>query len=90
MFKIGSEIRLSASDLVGHLACRHLTGLDLAVAKGQLAKPKVWDPLLELLAMRGDLHEQGYIEHLKASGHAVTVISEAGAMPARHRKHWKQ
>src|SRR3954468_14705475 len=78
MLKSGSEIRLSASDLVGHLACRHLTGLDLAVANGQLSKPKVWDPLLELLAMRGDLHEQGDIEHLKASGHAVTVIFGAG------------
>src|SRR4051812_5389783 len=77
MLKTGSQMRLSASDLVGHLACRHLTGLDLAVANGQLSKPKVWEPLLELLALRGDLHEQGYIQHLKTSGHSVTVIAGA-------------
>jgi hypothetical protein len=42
MLKLGEGIRLSASDLVGHLNCRNLTELDLAVAKGNLAKPKVW------------------------------------------------
>jgi hypothetical protein len=52
MRKIESAIQLSASDLVGHLNCRYLTGLDIAVANGKLAKPIVWDPSLELLAER--------------------------------------
>ena len=78
MIKAGETIRLSASDLVGHLNCRHLTGLDLAFADGKLSKPKIWDPLLEILAERGALHEQGFVEHLKASGHCVTVIDGIG------------
>ena len=45
---IDDSIKLSATDLVGHLNCGHLTGLDLAVANGMLAKPHVWDPLLEI------------------------------------------
>jgi hypothetical protein len=68
MFNANGAIRLSASDLVGHLNCRHLTELDLAVSNGKLSKPKIWDPLLEILTERGALHEQAFIEHLEASG----------------------
>ena len=60
MIKAGGTIRLSASDLVGHLNCRHLTDLDLAVADGKLSKPQIWDPLFEILVERGALHEQGF------------------------------
>jgi predicted RecB family nuclease len=75
MFRARESLQLSASDLVGHLNCRHLTILDLAVVNGSLAKPKVWDPLLALLAERGNRHEKSYVEHLRASGRAVTVIN---------------
>ncbi|WP_245322006.1 TM0106 family RecB-like putative nuclease [Mesorhizobium sp. WSM1497] len=61
-------MHLTATDLVGHLNCRHLTHLDLAVAKGALAKPASYDPFLEILRERGALHEQAYIDNLKASG----------------------
>ena len=61
-------IVLSASDLTGHLHCGHLTALDVEVAKGARLKPKVWDPVLELLAERGALHEASYLDHLRASG----------------------
>jgi uncharacterized protein len=57
MHSNGAKIVLSASDLTGHLNCRHLTALDLEVAKGTRPKPKVWEPMLELLAERGALHE---------------------------------
>ena len=60
MLKVGETIHLTASDLVGHLDCHDKTRLDLAVANGALAKPKIWDPVLELLAERGALREQGY------------------------------
>ena len=78
MQKLGSSILLSASDLVGHLHCRHLTALDIAVADGRLAKPKAWDPFQEILRERGRRHEADYIEHLKQSGLAVTVIEGVG------------
>ena len=68
MQKTAGALSLSASDLVGHLNCRYLTELDIAVASGTLSKPVVWDPLLELLVERGNLHERGYLEHLRAAG----------------------
>ena len=79
MQRIGDDIHLSASDLVGHLNCQHLTGLDLAVANGALAKPKVWDdPLLEILWERGSRHEKEYVDHLTASGLSVVAIDGVG------------
>jgi uncharacterized protein len=67
-------VRLSASDLVGHLNCRYLTGRDFAVARGELEKPTVWDPVLEVLAERGALHEQSYLDHLEANGYPIVSI----------------
>ena len=64
MRKTGDSFELSASDLIGYLNCRHLAALDRAVAEGALAKPKVWDPLLDILRERGAIHEQNYVEHL--------------------------
>lgn len=78
MQKLGDSIQLSATDLVGHLNCRHLTSLDIAVANGTLKKPKVWDPLLEILWERGARHEQGFVEHLKSQGLSITVIDGVG------------
>ena len=70
----GQTIRLSASDLVGHLNCRHLTDLNRAVAQGDLAAPKVWDPSLEALWERGKEHEASYVEHLTSQGLEVVTI----------------
>ena len=75
MLKVGNTVQLSASDLVGHLNCRNLTELDLAVAKGALAKPRVWDPLLDVARERGLRHEQGYVDHLRAKGFEVETLA---------------
>src|SRR6266566_371527 len=53
MLSVDGVVHLSASDLVGHLNCDYLTALDLAVARGELDKPSVWDPVLEVLVERG-------------------------------------
>ncbi|RWJ74663.1 MAG: TM0106 family RecB-like putative nuclease [Mesorhizobium sp.] len=74
MEKIGGSFRLSAGDLVGYLNCHHLTALDRAVAEGTRAKPKVWDPLLEILRERGWIHEQNYVDHLTNAGLKVVRI----------------
>ena len=67
-------IQLSASDLVAHLNCGHLTELDLNVASGTLHKPKIWDPLLEILRERGHRHEQAFTDHLTDQGlNAITI-----------------
>ena len=79
MFRLDGVMHLSASDLVGHLNCRYLTSLDLAVANGERAKPFfVADPLLEVLAERGALHEQSYLKHLEAAGFSVVKIDGVG------------
>ena len=60
MQKTGDKLLLSASDLVGHLACRHLTQLNQAVTRGELAAPMFFDPLLELLKERGFTEGAGH------------------------------
>jgi uncharacterized protein len=64
--------------LVGHLNCGYLTYLDLAVAKGEVEKPFVWDPLLAVLAERGARHEVSYLEPLETSGLGVARIDGIG------------
>jgi hypothetical protein len=78
MLSVEGVVHLSASDLVGHLNCHYLTGLDLAVARGELDKPSVWDPVLEVLVERGALHEQSYLDHLEANGLPVVRIDGVG------------
>ena len=74
MKKIIDVIQLSASDLVSHTNCSHLTELDLSVASGTLKKPHVWDPLLEILRERGLRHEQEFVDHLREQGLKTVVI----------------
>ena len=72
-------IRLSASDLANHLACRHLTALDLAVAHGRL-RPPVWrDPALVVLQQRGVLHERSFVEHLRSQELVIVELEEEGS-----------
>ncbi|GGL29256.1 TM0106 family RecB-like putative nuclease [Caulobacter rhizosphaerae] len=71
----GHTIGLSATDLVGHLNCRHLTNLDRLVAQGGLGPPKVWDPALEALWERGKQHEASYVDHLIEQGLEVVTIA---------------
>jgi uncharacterized protein len=78
MLILDSSIQLSATDLVGHLNCDHLTSLDLQVAQGKLEKPHFWDPLLEILQQRGAQHEADYVGHLRNAGLSVTVIGGKG------------
>ena len=59
------ELILSPTDLSSFLACRHKTGLDLAVARGALAKPEWSDPVGQSLRERGLEHEQRYLQWLK-------------------------
>ena len=66
--------QFSASDLVGYLSCNHSSMLDIQVANGSLKKPSYYDPLLEILRERGQLHETAFIEHLKAQGKDVVLI----------------
>jgi predicted RecB family nuclease len=65
------QIRLSASDLSNHLACRHVTTLDLQVARGERAAPDWAAPDLKVVQELGLRHEAAYLAHLGTQG--VTV-----------------
>ncbi|MCK1417622.1 TM0106 family RecB-like putative nuclease [Bradyrhizobium sp. CW4] len=79
MQKDGAAIIFSAGDLVGHLNCRYLTQLDLKVAHGEVAKPRLRDdPALDALVERGKIHEQGFVDHLAKQGGSVAVIAGVG------------
>src|ERR1700689_1550944 len=78
MQQVANDIRFSASDLVGHLDCHHLTALDAAVARGSLNKPKIWDPVLQTLVERGLAHEREYVETFRESGVSVVEIAGGG------------
>jgi uncharacterized protein len=58
-------IRLAATDLSNHLACRHLTSLDLSVARGEKRAPEWAAPDLVIIQERGKRHEAAYLAHLK-------------------------
>ncbi len=65
------KLVVSATDLVGFLACGHLTNLDRALVAGKIAKPdRGDDPGLDLLRRRGWEHEQRYIEELEGGEEA--------------------
>jgi predicted RecB family nuclease len=67
--KISSgHLRLSASDLSNHLACRHVTTLDLEVARGLRAEPDWAAPDLKVIQELGLRHEAAYLAHLRGQG----------------------
>jgi predicted RecB family nuclease len=70
----GGMLRLSATDIANHLACRHLTWLDRCAAEGKIPAPAWRDPGLELLRERGFRHERAFVEHLEAAGVRVVQV----------------
>ena len=78
MNTVDGKIQFSASDLVNHLACRHLTALNFEVASSLRPAPNSWDPTLELLRERGLAHEKDYIRHLEDAGCQVTSLDGVG------------
>ncbi len=71
---IDGRLVYSASDLVGFLACGHLTNLERAAAAGLVRRPMREDKELALMMRRGVAHEQRYLAELRAAGSQVTLI----------------
>jgi predicted RecB family nuclease len=66
---------VSATDLVGYLACDHLATLELGRVEGLWEKPiRKDDPTIELIQQKGDLHEADYLASLRADGLNVIEI----------------
>ena len=89
MDRASGKLIVSASDLVGHLACGHLSVLDLEALDGGLARPARDDPELEVLQRRGLEHEAAYLASLVDTGLSITEIAElshrAGCQQHRRR-----
>ena len=68
MILASNQLRLSATDLANHLACHHVTTLDLAAARGERTAPAWRSPDLRVIQELGLRHESAYLESLRASG----------------------
>ncbi len=66
----------SATDLVGFLACGHLTDLERCALAGLTRRPDRPDPQLDRIRKRGYEHEQRYKSDLAAGGRQVTDLDE--------------
>ncbi len=69
-------LRLSPSDLANHLACPHLTQLQLKVQRKELVRPVLDDAYGSLIRDKGRLHERAYLERLEAAGKSVLRMAE--------------
>ena len=74
----GTDLILSATDVSAFLACRHLTTLELAAARGGPKRPHFHDPGMEVLRQRGEEHEQKVLAGYRAAGLDVETIPRAG------------
>lgn len=76
MQHLDGSLVVSASDLVAHLACRHVTWVDGLAANGHLSKPRRNDPMLELLRQRGLDHERTYLDLLSTEGRSIVNLDQ--------------
>jgi uncharacterized protein len=70
----------AATDLVGYLACEHLTGLERAALAGLTRRPERSDPELDVIRKRGFEHEQRFLADLRGQGRSVVEISLDGSI----------
>src|SRR5215472_1665692 len=75
---IDHTVAVSATDLANHLSCRHLTMLDLLLAKKQIPAPSWDNPHVRVLQQRGLEHEKAYIVSLRGQGLSIADFSGEG------------
>ncbi|MBA2757317.1 MAG: hypothetical protein H0U37_07740, partial [Chloroflexi bacterium] len=68
-------IIVSATDLVGFLACDHLSTLELGRVEGRWERPpRREDPTVQLMQDRGDAHEAAHLQRLRDLGRSIVEI----------------
>lgn len=75
---VSQRLRLSATDLSNHLACHHLSVLDLSVARGERKSPEWKSPDLEIVRQHGMEHELAYLRYLEKLGFSVSDLRATG------------
>jgi predicted RecB family nuclease len=73
----------AATDLVGYLACEHLTKLERAAMAGLTTRPERIDPELDIIRRRGFEHEQRYLGDLRTQGKRIVEIALDGSIADR-------
>jgi uncharacterized protein len=71
---VAKQIRLAATDLSNHLACRHVTTLDLGAARGEKYAPEWKAPDLAVIQELGARHEAAYLNFLRETGVSVVEL----------------
>jgi predicted RecB family nuclease len=79
------RLGFSPSDLNDFVECVHLTALELAAARGELARPEREDPQAELVRRKGQEHEAAHLSRLEAEGRTVVRIPDDGTWEERAR-----
>ena len=62
------NILFSPSDLNAFLECEHLTQLEMAVARHEVARPSDENPQADLVKRKGDDHEAAYLQLWSSRG----------------------
>lgn len=85
MYEGTDGLVISPTDLTKHLACPHVTTLDLAVARGEIPASSKTDAALELIFRLGLDHERAYLERLRAAGKQIVEIDPEGTIDDQSR-----
>jgi predicted RecB family nuclease len=78
---VSGEVRLAATDVSNHLACHHLTSLELSAARGERERPQWEAPDLAVIRELGLRHEARYLAFLEKNG--LEVLNLSGMDEAR-------
>lgn len=73
---VSGAVRLAATDVSNHLACHHLTNLEVSVARGERSAPKWQSPEAVVIRERGLVHEKAYLQHLTDQGIEALNLSD--------------
>jgi predicted RecB family nuclease len=76
---LSTQLRLSATDVSNHLACRHLTTLDISEARGERQAPQWRAPDLKVIQELGFQHEARYLKHLADQGLEILNLDKSGS-----------
>ena len=78
MRRVDGRLVLSATDLTKHVACAHVTTLDLGDLDPQptldAPVPDAPDEALDLIFAKGLAHERAYLQQLRAQGRELVEI----------------
>jgi len=71
---LDGSLIVSASDLVGHLACAHLTVLERQAAEGLRKRPVRLDPALDVIQARGYEREARFLARQRDAGKQIRQL----------------